>query len=84
MRRPADHPDRIPLRAEGLHLVAEPVEHGPLAPSVTLRVYAGGKATNVGGTFATEHAAHLAAAIMAAAKRASEAQLFTPAARAES
>jgi hypothetical protein len=72
-------PDRVPLCAAGLHLVVEAVEHGPLAPALTLRVYAGGKATNVGATFPAREAEGLAAAILAAAKRAGEAQLFVPA-----
>jgi hypothetical protein len=59
--------------------VVEPVEHGKLAPAVRLQVYAGDHATSVGATVPAAEAETLATAIVAAARRASEAQLWVPA-----
>lgn len=67
---------RVPLAAPGLELVVEPVGSGSLAPALTLRVYAGGRATNVGATVPAHHAEALAAAIIAEARRAAELALF--------
>jgi len=60
----------IPLCADGLRLVIEPVPAGRLAPAVTLRVYSGGAPTNVGATLRAAQAEALAAAIVDAGRRA--------------
>jgi hypothetical protein len=69
---------RVPLVANGLDLVVELILAGRLAGCVTLRVYAGRRPTSVGATFRAQHAATLAAAILAKAQRAAERELFAP------
>jgi hypothetical protein len=60
----------VPLSANGLELVVEPVISGPLSPAITIRVYAARRATSVGATVPARYAEALAEAIVEGARRA--------------
>jgi hypothetical protein len=79
----ADNPTRVRCSAEGLTLDVAAVQHGRLAPAVRLQVFAQGTATSIGATIPATEGEKLAAAILAAARHASEVQLFAPPASVE-
>jgi hypothetical protein len=77
-RRSERPPVGVPLIVEGLDLHIVPVRTGPAAPAVEFRIFSRGNPTNVGGCFSSQHAQALCAAILEAAREASQFQIFAP------